>query len=86
MFLLLNISGNFSINIKCHPEKALMLREKYPAVLPGYHMNKKHWNTVMLDNSVNDDMLKEWISDSYLLVLNSLNSLDKKRIHQKYNM
>jgi len=56
------------INLKCLPEMALELREMYPAVMPGYHMNKKHWNTVLIDGSINDNMLKEWIDRSYDLV------------------
>lgn len=56
------------INLKCHPEKALELRELYPAVLPGYHMNKKHWNTVLTDGSIKDSLLLELIDTSYDLV------------------
>jgi len=55
-------------NVKCDPDKAIELRDEYPAVLPGYHMNKKHWNTVLLDGSVPDRLLKEWIDHSYALV------------------
>jgi len=55
-------------NVKCDPDKAIELRDEYTAVLPGYHMNKKHWNTVLLDGSVPDRLLKEWIDHSYTLV------------------
>jgi predicted DNA-binding protein (MmcQ/YjbR family) len=55
-------------NVKCDPDKALELREEYPCVLPGYHMNKKHWNTIVVDGSVSSKQLKEWIDDSYNLV------------------
>ncbi|MFT3678209.1 MAG: MmcQ/YjbR family DNA-binding protein [Chitinophagaceae bacterium] len=55
-------------NVKCDPDKAIELRDEYSAVLPGYHMNKKHWNTILLDGSVSDRLLKEWIDHSYDLV------------------
>lgn len=56
------------LNLKCDPEKALQLRENYDYVLPGYHMNKKHWNTVIIGPSLSATMLREWIDDSYTLV------------------
>jgi predicted DNA-binding protein (MmcQ/YjbR family) len=59
-------------NVKCDPDLAIELREQYPCVLPGYHMNKKHWNTVMVDGSVSWGQLKEWIDHSYKLVADSL--------------
>ena len=59
-------------NVKCDPVKAEELREQYDCVLPGYHMNKKHWNTVKVDGSVSDNTLKSWIKDSYDLVVASL--------------
>lgn len=55
-------------NVKCDPEKAIELRERYPCVLPGYHMNKKHWNTVIVDGSISSQQLKEFVDDSYALV------------------
>lgn len=72
MFALTDIDLFTSINLKCDPEEAVTLREQYPAVVPGYHMNKKHWNTVMMDNTVPDTLLKSWIDHSYELVFNSL--------------
>ena len=68
MFALLNLKGKLSINLKCDPEKAIELREHYPYVLPGYHMNKKHWNTVLLDQITDDALIRSWIDDSYALV------------------
>ena len=59
-------------NVKCHPDKAIELREQFSCVLPGYHMNKKHWNTIVVDGSVSTKQLKEWIDDSYELVVESL--------------
>ncbi len=55
-------------NVKCDPEKAIELREKYASVQPGYHMNKKLWNTVIVDGSIPTQQLREFIDDSYLLV------------------
>lgn len=61
-----------SINLKCEPTEALMLRQIFPAVTPGYHMNKQHWNTVLLDDSVPDNEIKRMIENSYALVVKSL--------------
>jgi predicted DNA-binding protein (MmcQ/YjbR family) len=55
-------------NVKCNPDRALELREEYSCVQPGFHMNKKHWNTVIVDGSVKSKLLKEWIDHSYELV------------------
>ncbi len=69
MFLLLSIDADPpQFNIKCDPDKALELREEFSSVLPGYHMNKKHWNTIVLDGSIPSKNIKEWIDDSYDLV------------------
>lgn len=57
-----------SINVKCDPEKALELREKYSAITPGYHMDKKNWNTIAMDASLTDKQVKEFIDESYDLV------------------
>ncbi|HCU67046.1 MAG TPA: MmcQ-like protein [Rheinheimera sp.] len=61
-----------SINLKCDPTEALMLRQIFPAITPGYHMNKQHWNTVLLDKSVPDNEVKRMIEQSYQLVVNTL--------------
>ncbi len=61
-----------SINLKCDPEVAIELRERYGSVLPGYHMNKKYWNTVLLDGSIRSDLIRKWIDTSYGLVLAGL--------------
>ena len=56
-------------NVKCDPDKAIELREEYPqCVLPGYHMNKKHWNTIVVDGTLNNKQLKAFIDHSYTLV------------------
>ncbi len=72
MFVLTDIDEFSSINLKCDPEVATELREQYPAVSPGYHMNKKHWITVQMDGSISDKIMKQWIDASYQLVVSSL--------------
>ncbi len=72
MFCLAPMSPPWRINLKCDPEKAIELREEYSSVKPGYHMNKKLWNTVELDGSIKDEVIKQWIKDSHELVVASL--------------
>ena len=78
MFLLLNLEGDLSINLKCDPVRAVELREEYPVVLPGYHMNKTHWNTVIIDGSVPEKKIKTWMDDSYGLVVASLTKIKRE--------
>jgi Uncharacterized protein conserved in bacteria len=68
IFALVNLDGDLSINLKCDPVLAIDLRERYSSVIPGYHMNKKHWNTVLLDGSVPDKEVFSWIDHSYDLI------------------
>ena len=73
VFLLTSLdSPSFSFNVKCEPEKAEELRASYADVQAGYHMNKKHWNTVHVTGSVSSDLLFSWVRDSYDLVVNTL--------------
>lgn len=72
MFALCSLKSFESVNLKCIPEKAIELREQYPDVLPGYHMNKKHWNTVRVNSSVSDKKVLEWTEESYQLVKSGL--------------
>ena len=73
VFLLTGLESEpVQFNAKCDPEKALELRENYSCVIPGYHMNKKHWNTIICDGSANNKLIKQWIDDSYQLVSDSL--------------
>lgn len=60
------------ISLKCEPPLAEQLREAHPAVRPGYHLNKRHWNTVAVDGSLDDRLLKDMIEDSYDLVVSRL--------------
>ena len=68
-----------SFNVKCDPELAVELREKYDCVKPGYHMNKKHWNTITADGSVPNKKLIEWVDHSYQLVAKTTPQKMKKR-------
>ena len=72
MFALTNIDEYDFINLKCDPERAIMLREQYDGISPGWHMNKIHWNSVKTSSEVNDKLLKELIEHSYQLVADSL--------------
>ncbi len=83
MFALTGLNREFSINLKCSPEKAIELRAIYPAVQPGYHMSKKHWNTVHVDGSVDDETIYNWINDSYNLVFASLPKSKRAHIEQQ---
>jgi predicted DNA-binding protein (MmcQ/YjbR family) len=69
-----------TLNLKCVPEKAIALREEFSEVIPGYHMNKAHWNTISLTGAVPEKRIKEWIKDSYLLVAAGLPLKDRKRL------
>lgn len=73
MFAASNISWEvFHINLKCDPEKAIELRDEYPEIEPGFHMNKKHWNTINLEGDLSLQLVKELIDHSYHLVVSKL--------------
>ena len=80
MFALTNLERELSINLKCEPEKALKLREQYDAITPGWHMNKKHWNTVKIDNSLANDFILNLIDHSYELIVSKLPKTKKKEL------
>lgn len=82
MFALTGLdSVEFGINLKCDPEKAIELREEYACVLPGYHMNKKHWNTILVNGSVSDQIVFQWIDHSYALIISSF----PKKIQEQFD-
>ena len=81
MFALTSLDSDFRINLKCDPEKAIQLRDRYDYVLPGWHMNKSHWNTVKYDRARNEELL-EWIDHSYDLVRNSLTKKEQAFINK----
>ncbi|GAB3922035.1 MmcQ/YjbR family DNA-binding protein [Larkinella terrae] len=73
MFGLTSLNDDpLSVNLKCDPELAVELREQYDAVRPGFHMNKVHWNTVIIDGTIRESELKKWIDHSYELIVKSL--------------
>ena len=72
MFCLTDLVDDFAVALKNDPEKNMVLREQFSAVRPGYHMNKQHWNTVLIDGSISDKMLKQLIDESYWIVVNKL--------------
>ncbi len=72
IFALFDIDNFTGINLKCDPERSINLRESHSGIIPAFHMNKKHWNTVSCDGSIPDKLILEWTNDSYNLVLNSL--------------
>jgi len=82
MFALTDIDNFQSINLKCEPEWAMELREKYPAIIPGYHMNKKHWNTILIDNSLSDVFLQKLIDHSYDCVVSKLSISAKDKLEE----
>jgi predicted DNA-binding protein (MmcQ/YjbR family) len=80
IFLITGLSEEkLSFNVKCDPDLAIELREQYDCVQPGYHMNKKHWNTIVVDGSVPNKKLKEWIDHSYQLIAYKAPQIVKKR-------
>lgn len=70
------------MNLKCDPERALELRDAHEAILPGYHMNKRHWNTLRLDGSLPGDLVRELIRHSYERVVSGLPKRERKRLAQ----
>ena len=84
MFLLLPVdSERVQFNVKCDPEKAVELRANYPCVHPGFHMSKTHWNTIYVDGSVPDQLILEWIDDSYNLIKAGIKKKVKKIVAKK---
>ena len=84
MFALIAWEDNpLRITLKCDPNLALALRDLYPAVIPGYHMNKKHWNTIILDDSVPEKQFLDLIDESYDLVVKGLKKADRERLERK---
>jgi predicted DNA-binding protein (MmcQ/YjbR family) len=73
MFALSALDGEpLRVSLKCEPALAEQLRDAHPAIQPGYHLNKRHWNTVVIDGTLRDDMIRDMIEDSYDLILSKL--------------
>ena len=80
IFLLLGLTSEpLQFNAKCDPERAIELREQYSSIIPGYHMNKRHWNSVIIDNTLSKKQLKELIDHSYDLVSNGTAKAKNKK-------
>ena len=81
MFLLSGLDAEISsINLKCDPERAMVLRAEYSNIIGGFHMSKKHWNTVVIDGSLSEDLMKEMIDHSYDLVVSGLTKTRKEEL------
>lgn len=72
MFALVGITPPLTMNVKCDPQEALIIRDSFNEVTPGYHMNKKHWNTIDLEAGLDPDLIHGWLDDSYELVKQGL--------------
>jgi len=77
-------NGLGRINLKCDPDEALMLRDIFDAVIPGYHMNKRHWNTVILDGTIPQGEIERMIDRSYGLVVKSLKKAERQSLELEY--
>ena len=81
---LVEAQGSARMNLKCDPDEALMLRDIFPAVIPGYHMNKRHWNTVVLDGSIPRGEIERMIDSSYALVVKSLRKPQRQALEIRH--
>ena len=79
------VQGVGRMNLKCNPDQALALRDIFAAVIPGYHMNKKHWNTIILDGSIPTGEIARMIDHSYALVVERLTRVEKESLHLRYS-
>lgn len=84
VFLLCDLEKADSFNAKCDPEWAVSLREEHPEIIPGYHMNKTHWNTIKTDGFLSEKMIKDLIDHSYDLVFKSLSKTIKMELIVEY--
>ena len=80
MFALMSLDGELKISLKCEPERAIELRESHKAIIPAWHMNKKHWNTVQIDGTLANELIYELIDHSYELIVNKLTKTKKKEL------
>lgn len=82
VFCLTGIERFDRINVKCDPERAVELREQYSAVIPGYHMNKKHWNSLVMDGTLDSSFIKEQVAHSYELIVSALPKKLRKELDE----
>lgn len=84
MFALMDIDKeDLTMNLKCDPERAIILRDEYSEIIPGWHMNKKHWNTVQMYGLLSEKMIYELIDHSYQLVVDSLSKAQKELLNEE---
>lgn len=74
------LAGQYCMNLKCDPDEASMLRDIFPSVIPGYHMNKAQWNTIILDGSIPQGEIERMIDNSYMLIVNKMTKKDQQSI------
>ena len=80
MFMILDLESELRISLKCDPDDAIELRERFNSVIPGYHLNKKLWNTIYIDGSIDDELIYKWIDDSYRLIIEKMPMKDRVRL------
>ena len=85
VFALTDINTFSSINLKCDPERAIALRDQFESIKAGYHMNKKHWNTVVLDSQISNSLLLELIDHFYHLVYSGLKKSEQLKLRTTFN-
>lgn len=84
MFALCGVDSQpLAVNLKCEPDLAVLLRSRYSAVKPGYHMNKRHWNTVVLEDELPPELVTELIDISYELVVEGLKKVDREALSRR---
>ncbi len=86
MFATLGVRDDlWNMNLKCDPEEAMMLRDVFDAVIPAYHMNKAHWNTIILDGSIPKGEVERMIDNSYALVVKGLRKVERLQLETRYS-
>ncbi len=83
-FAITSLDSFESVNLKCDLEEAVLLHERYDAVIPGFHMNKKHWNSILLDDSIPDNLFLNWVDHSYEQVVNALTKKQREELKKEY--
>ena len=80
MFMILDLESYLRISLKCDPDMAIELRERFNSVGSGYHLNKQLWNTINIDGTIDDRMIYQWIDDSYHLIIDKMPKKDQQRL------
>jgi predicted DNA-binding protein (MmcQ/YjbR family) len=83
MFCLTDLDDDFAIAIKNEPEKIIQFREEFPAVKHAFNMSNKHWNSVQIDGSISDELIKTWIVESYNLVIKGMSKKKQQELKDK---